>query len=257
MDNVRPRTSSFSPSTKSSTTRTPLRPQRPKKIMKSIWVKKASTIGSQAVLPQNVVMLLLEMILKIKPHGKGTIKTSCIDFEKVSYVEELKFNLLSVSQICDKKHNIFGWEDLLTSVQKKGYCWDTLLAQIGKGPDWMLDLELLTPSINYIPVRKENYGDSEGKVSTYADVEDLDEQHFIVHGTSIHAAPNTHSEERTADKEVPLSSEDQALHDELVSLMHQESIAKIHNDAQRNTFKEEKRRITLEKGKESANHTSL
>ncbi|GJS45557.1 putative ribonuclease H-like domain-containing protein [Tanacetum coccineum] len=38
--------------------------------------------------------------------GKGTIKTSCIDFEKVSYVEELKFNLLSVSQICDKKHNV-------------------------------------------------------------------------------------------------------------------------------------------------------
>ncbi|GJR47622.1 hypothetical protein Tco_1315725 [Tanacetum coccineum] len=35
--------------------------------------------------------------------GKGTIKTSCLDFEKVSYVEELKFNLLSVSQICDKK----------------------------------------------------------------------------------------------------------------------------------------------------------
>ncbi|GJZ41519.1 ribonuclease H-like domain-containing protein [Tanacetum coccineum] len=28
------------------------------------------------------------------------------DFEKVSYVEELKFNLLSVSQICDKKHNV-------------------------------------------------------------------------------------------------------------------------------------------------------
>ncbi|GJR01222.1 hypothetical protein Tco_0524206 [Tanacetum coccineum] len=37
---------------------------------------------------------------------KETIKTSCLDFEKVSYVEELKFNLLSVSQICDKKHNV-------------------------------------------------------------------------------------------------------------------------------------------------------
>ncbi|GJS32808.1 ribonuclease H-like domain-containing protein [Tanacetum coccineum] len=37
--------------------------------------------------------------------GKGTIKTSCIDFENVSYVKELKFNLLSVSQICNKKHN--------------------------------------------------------------------------------------------------------------------------------------------------------
>ncbi|GJR80962.1 ribonuclease H-like domain-containing protein [Tanacetum coccineum] len=49
MDNIRPRTSSFSPSTRSSTTRTPHRPQRPKKIMKSIWVKKESTVGSHLV----------------------------------------------------------------------------------------------------------------------------------------------------------------------------------------------------------------
>ncbi|GJX36756.1 hypothetical protein Tco_0248313 [Tanacetum coccineum] len=47
--------------------------------------------------------------------GKGTIKTSCLDFEKVSYVEELKFNLLSVSQICDKKHNVlFTAKDVLS-----------------------------------------------------------------------------------------------------------------------------------------------
>ncbi|GJU92069.1 putative ribonuclease H-like domain-containing protein [Tanacetum coccineum] len=92
-------------------------------------------------------------------------------------------------------------------------------------------------------------------VSTYDDVEDLDDHQFIVHGPSIHAVQNKHSEERTADKEVPLSSEEQALHDELVSLMHQESIAKVHNDAQRNAFEEEKRRIALEKGKESANST--
>ncbi|GKB25463.1 putative ribonuclease H-like domain-containing protein, partial [Tanacetum coccineum] len=127
--------------------------------------------------------------------------------------------------------------------------------QKGKGPDWMFDLELLTPSMNYIPVRKENYADSGGKVSTYDDVEDLDDQQFIVHGPSINAAQNKHSEERTADKEVPLSSEEQALHDELVSLMHQESIAKVHNDAQRNAFEKEKRRIALEKGKESATST--
>ncbi|GJW29389.1 hypothetical protein Tco_0046264 [Tanacetum coccineum] len=54
MDNRRPRISSFSPSSRSSTTRTPHRPQRPKKIVKSIWVKKGSTVGSQAVLPQTV-----------------------------------------------------------------------------------------------------------------------------------------------------------------------------------------------------------
>ncbi|GJX67935.1 hypothetical protein Tco_0303662 [Tanacetum coccineum] len=54
LDNIRPRTSSFSPSSRSSTTRTPYKPQRPKKIMKSIWVKRGSTVGSQAVLQQNV-----------------------------------------------------------------------------------------------------------------------------------------------------------------------------------------------------------
>ncbi|GJR44000.1 ribonuclease H-like domain-containing protein [Tanacetum coccineum] len=153
------------------------RPQRPKKTVKSIWVKKGSTVGSQAVLPQTISVKKSAMItskqtwrqkgnyldsvnrdngsytlkqfeyvtplgvsksvmtwvpkrvslnsltyctgnpeedLKIMPiidsggriSGKGTIKTSCLDFEKVSYVEELKFNLLSVSQICDKKHNV-------------------------------------------------------------------------------------------------------------------------------------------------------
>ncbi|GKG20849.1 hypothetical protein Tco_0380650, partial [Tanacetum coccineum] len=45
----------------------------------------------------------------------------------------------------------------------------------------MFDLDLLTPSMNYIPVRKENYADSGDKVSTLDDVEDLDDQQFIVH----------------------------------------------------------------------------
>ncbi|GJW50006.1 ribonuclease H-like domain, reverse transcriptase, RNA-dependent DNA polymerase [Tanacetum coccineum] len=49
------------------------------------------------------------------------------------------------------------------------------------GPDWMFDLDLLTPSMNYIPVRKENYADLGEKVSTFDDVEDLDDQQFIVH----------------------------------------------------------------------------
>ncbi|GJT93593.1 putative ribonuclease H-like domain-containing protein, partial [Tanacetum coccineum] len=67
--------------------------------------------------------------------------------------------------------------------------------------------------------------------------------------------PSKHSEEHIAGKEVPLSSEEQALHDELVSLMHQESLAKLHNDAQRNAFEKEKKRIALEKGKECVDST--
>ncbi|GJQ99548.1 putative ribonuclease H-like domain-containing protein [Tanacetum coccineum] len=127
--------------------------------------------------------------------------------------------------------------------------------QKGKGPDWMFDLELLTPSMNYIPVRKENYADSGGQDTACNDVEDLDDQQFIVHGPNIHAAQNKPSEERTANKEVPLSFEEQALHDELVNLMHQESLAKLHNDAQRNAFEKEKKRIALEKGKECVDST--
>ncbi|GJT53169.1 putative ribonuclease H-like domain-containing protein [Tanacetum coccineum] len=125
--------------------------------------------------------------------------------------------------------------------------------QKGKGPDWMFDLDLLTPSMNYIPVRKENYADSGGQETACNDVED--EQHFIVHGPNIHAAQHKPSEERTANKEIPLSSEEQALHDELVNLMHQESLAKLHNDAQRTAFEEEKKRIALEKGKECVDST--
>ncbi|GJR23889.1 ribonuclease H-like domain-containing protein [Tanacetum coccineum] len=82
--------------------------------------------------------------------------------------------------------------------------------QKGKGPDWMFDLDLLTPSMNYIPVREENYADSKEQGISCDDVEDLDDQQFIVH-----TAQPMHPEERTAAKEVSLSSEEQALHDEL------------------------------------------
>ncbi|GJU90069.1 putative RNA-directed DNA polymerase [Tanacetum coccineum] len=122
--------------------------------------------------------------------------------------------------------------------------------QKGKGPDWMFDLDLLTPSMNYIPVRKENYADSKEQGISCDDVEDLDDQQFIVH-----TAQPMHTEERTAAKEVPLSSAEQALHDELVSLMHQESLAKAHNDDQRIAFEEEKKRIALDKGKECVDST--
>nr|GEZ29483.1 ribonuclease H-like domain-containing protein [Tanacetum cinerariifolium] len=38
--------------------------------------------------------------------GKGIIRTSKLDFEDVYFVNELKFNLFSVSQMCDKKNSV-------------------------------------------------------------------------------------------------------------------------------------------------------
>ncbi|GJT78847.1 ribonuclease H-like domain-containing protein [Tanacetum coccineum] len=38
--------------------------------------------------------------------GKGNIKTGTLDFDNVYFCKELKYNLFSVSQICDKKNNV-------------------------------------------------------------------------------------------------------------------------------------------------------
>ncbi|GJT94635.1 hypothetical protein Tco_1090153 [Tanacetum coccineum] len=38
--------------------------------------------------------------------GKGKIRTGKLDFKDVYFLKELKFNLFSVSQMCDKKNNV-------------------------------------------------------------------------------------------------------------------------------------------------------
>ncbi|GJW85533.1 putative ribonuclease H-like domain-containing protein, partial [Tanacetum coccineum] len=42
--------------------------------------------------------------------GKGKIRTDTLDFEDVFFVKELKFNLFSVSQMCDKRNNVLFTE---------------------------------------------------------------------------------------------------------------------------------------------------
>ncbi|GKC10493.1 putative ribonuclease H-like domain-containing protein [Tanacetum coccineum] len=128
--------------------------------------------------------------------------------------------------------------------------------QKGKGPDWMFDLDILTPSLNYIPVRKENQVDTAVKQSNSVDFEDVDDQQFIVHGSSsignkavsgaiTNDAQNKDSDESTVDKEVPLTIEDQDLQKEFENLMLQETIAHSHMTNQ--GIASEKRK---EKGKE-------
>ncbi|GJS36225.1 putative ribonuclease H-like domain-containing protein [Tanacetum coccineum] len=119
---------------------------------------------------------------------------------------------------------LINWVSLMAS-HDEGYLLGYSTSSKGNGLMDVSDLDhCLTTSMNYIPVRKENYADSGGQETTYDDVEDLDDQQFIVHGPSINAGQNKHFKEG-------------------------KSIAKIHNDAQRNAFEKEKRRIALEKGK--------
>ncbi|GJW28896.1 putative ribonuclease H-like domain-containing protein [Tanacetum coccineum] len=367
MDNRRPRISSFSPLSRSSTTRTPHRPKRPKKIVKSIWVKKGSTDGSQAVLPQTVKKsAIINSKQTWRPkgnyldsvnrdNGSYTLK----QFEYGNPEEDLKdyaimivgcflkaprkneytagskeyYSLCGITFWLQRQQRmklVYGTEDwavnfkisnkkgentqsilarrmkertvreplnapiwicygpvsvesenrknsllpiqfwaeavntacyvlnrvLVTKPQMKtpyeilmgrspnisfmrpfgcsltiainlrshlgkfdgksekdilsGYTTNSKENQKGKGPDWMFDLDLLTPSMNYIPVRKENYADSKEQGISCDDVEDLDDQQFIVH-----TAQPMHPEECTAAKEVPLPLKNQALTDEL------------------------------------------
>nr|GEZ34218.1 putative ribonuclease H-like domain-containing protein [Tanacetum cinerariifolium] len=41
-----------------------------------------------------------------KISGKGKIRTGKLDFDDVYFVKELKFNLFSISQMCNKKNNV-------------------------------------------------------------------------------------------------------------------------------------------------------
>ncbi|GJR52203.1 putative ribonuclease H-like domain-containing protein [Tanacetum coccineum] len=147
-----------------------------------------------------------------------------------------------------KVHTDDNVADLLT----KGF---DLASQKGKGLDWMFDLDILTPSLNYIPVRKENQVDTAVKQSNSVDFEDVDQQ-FIVHDSSsfgnkavsgaiTNDAQNKDFDESTVDKEVPLTIEDQDLQKEFENLMLQETIAHSHMTNQ--GIASEKRK---EKGKE-------
>ncbi|GJT77753.1 putative ribonuclease H-like domain-containing protein [Tanacetum coccineum] len=128
--------------------------------------------------------------------------------------------------------------------------------QKGKGPDWMFDLDILSPSLNYIPVRKENQVDTAVKQSNSVDFEDVDDQQFIVHGSSsignkavskaiTNDAQNMDSDESTVVKEVPLTREDQDIQKEFENRMLQEISAHTHMENQGIASKKRK-----EKGKE-------
>ena len=43
--------------------------------------------------------------------GRGTIRTGNLDFEKFYLVQGLKYNLFSVSQMCDKKNRVLFGKD--------------------------------------------------------------------------------------------------------------------------------------------------
>ncbi|GJT49738.1 hypothetical protein Tco_0975895 [Tanacetum coccineum] len=110
--------------------------------------------------------------------GKGKIKTDKLEFEDVFFFNELKFNLFSVSQMCDKKNSVLFTETecLVLSPDFKLLDESQVLLRVpkkveenlhvnflenkpnvaGQGPNWLFDIDSLTNSMNYQPVTTGN-----------------------------------------------------------------------------------------------------
>ncbi|GKB51333.1 putative ribonuclease H-like domain-containing protein [Tanacetum coccineum] len=81
--------------------------------------------------------------------GKGKIKTANLDFDDVYFVDELKFNVFSVSQMCDKKNSVLFTESecLISSPSFKLLDESQVVLRAPKKYDvYSLDLKNIVPS---------------------------------------------------------------------------------------------------------------
>ncbi|KAI3814337.1 hypothetical protein L1987_19089 [Smallanthus sonchifolius] len=80
--------------------------------------------------------------------GQGTLKNDKVKFEKVNYVEQLEHNLLSVSQVCDKKFP-FHFNDAECYILKSGFVipdeW-ILMKAPRRNDTYVLDISVTTPT---------------------------------------------------------------------------------------------------------------
>nr|GEV43098.1 hypothetical protein [Tanacetum cinerariifolium] len=114
--------------------------------------------------------------------GKSKIRKGKLDFDDVYFVKELKFNLFSVLQMCNKKNNVL-FTDTECKFDRKanegflvGYYASSKAFRVfnsrtrivqetlhinflenqpnvaGRGPTWLFDIDTLTQSMNYQPV---------------------------------------------------------------------------------------------------------
>nr|GEU52781.1 retrotransposon protein, putative, unclassified [Tanacetum cinerariifolium] len=129
--------------------------------------------------------------------GKGKFSTGKLDFEDVYFVKELKFNLFSVLQMCDKKNSVLFTDtecvvlshdfklldesQVLLRVPRKNKMYSVYLKNVtpsgGSEPTWLFDIDTLTKSINYKPVITGNQSNcSAGK----ARVETIPDKNYIL-----------------------------------------------------------------------------
>nr|GFB23727.1 ribonuclease H-like domain-containing protein [Tanacetum cinerariifolium] len=94
-----------------------------------------------------------------KIFGKGKIKTGKSDFDNVYFVKELKFNLFSVSQMCNKKNCVLftDTECLVLSPNFKMSDASQVLLRVPKENNmFKVNLKNIVPSEDNLPLCKSN-----------------------------------------------------------------------------------------------------
>ncbi|GJU63521.1 putative ribonuclease H-like domain-containing protein [Tanacetum coccineum] len=153
----------------------------------------------------------------------------------------------------------------------------------GKGPTWLFDLDYLTDSMNYQPVRSENQANKHAgpqEANQNAGTEDIidagdsekeaesAQDYFVLPIWSSYSstvkrstakdageAPNKHPDLKTDEK--PVDKEDQVFLDELERLKRQEQDANDAAEALRKEFAQETEELLLQAGAAKASSTNI
>ncbi|GKE41364.1 putative ribonuclease H-like domain-containing protein [Tanacetum coccineum] len=119
-----------------------------------MWYQNGVAKRKNRTLIEAARTMLADSLLPIQFWAEA-VNTACYFYEAFwmssdySYVEELKFNLLSVSQICDKKHNVLftDTECLILSPKFKFVDEDLVILRAPRKNDvYSLDLKNIIPS---------------------------------------------------------------------------------------------------------------
>nr|GEW27634.1 putative ribonuclease H-like domain-containing protein [Tanacetum cinerariifolium] len=137
-----------------------------------------------------------------KISGKGKIKTGKLDFDDVYFVKELKFNLFSVSHMCDKKNNVLFTDtkclvlspefklpnenQVLLRVPRENNMYNINLKNIVpsrdltcSGSTWLFDIDNLTKTMNNQPIITSNQSNPSAGVQEQFDAEKAREENEL------------------------------------------------------------------------------
>ncbi|GKB99031.1 putative ribonuclease H-like domain-containing protein, partial [Tanacetum coccineum] len=231
------------------------------KMTQAVPSKSTANVTYQGAARSRVPQAVLSRSTEMKAIPEKILQGLCIiDSDALEYDrrqgQKLKFNLLSVPQIYDKKHNVLftDKECLILSPKFKFVDEDLIILRAPRKNDvYSLDpkhINSLWVENHLFGLQKQqrieaSYGTEDWgiKVRSNSDaIEDIDDQQFIVHGTSTIG-------NKAIPEDVPNDVQNKDPDESA-------SIAKTQVDDQRRAFEVEKKRSASEKRKERAKGTS-